>query len=970
MSTELQQRLLDASPEERQSLLQTEAVRDEDVFQLSERARGVAGSNPAEALRIAEVAWQLAEHLNTAKPRAWALRARGVALRAQGQLEPALKCFAEGVEWAEKADDALLAAQIPIAGIDVLAQLGRYAEATRQARDLEKRLRDLGANEDAAKAVANAGAVYFHRESYQEALNCWQRALDYFQSADTAAPPVQLAIARLKMNIGNMLTHLNRVPEALQMYADARPVLEEGGVDLLIAGVDGNMGFLLFMSGRYADALQSFEKARQRFETLQQPKDLAKCDREIADVYLALNLIPEAQAAYERALPVLREYKMTLEVSRCQVGMAGALFAQSRPEEAFQILDEAENSLNQEQNAVGAARIQLLRAQHLHRAAEERRGEEEIGRQGEDLSLTTQPSSLFHPQLNASLRTFRRHKLPLGIAQARLLRAEHGVTQGQRPTRSLRQLLLEAQDNGWVSLEWRIETALARSAMNSKKPRAALTRYRRAADAVERLRQLMPGEDFRIHFFQDKMRLHEEMLGLLLDSDAAGSREEAFHLIERVKSRTLLEQMSATRLPHSPEPEEQAQRQQLEDLRAQLNWNHATREQFGENDARLHGSHPQPTSRSLHLEQEFLRVQRRLQSRNGSRQHATTSTLLTLNGLQTLLDGEQIVEYMLLKDEVLACVISRNRIQIVRSLASLAEARELLQRLHFQWTKMRSRVYSERFAAQMGDAARDALNRLHELLWEPVAPLLLENRLEDGAENRLTIIPHGILHEIPFHALYDGERYVLDDWECTQAPSSAIWHNCRLRPDVTAADSLLLGISDEGIAQVRAEADALRGQIANLNVLQEEAATLAAVPQEGAYRYLHFATHALFRQDNPLFSGLRLWDGWLIAYDLHHRRLECDLATLAACDTGMNLVTAGDELHGLARGFLAAGARSVLACLWAAHDATTAQLMPAFYARLAGGMGKAAALRASQLELREQFPHPYYWASFALIGAR
>ncbi len=550
------------------------------------------------------------------------------------------------------------------------------------------------------------------------------------------------------------------------------------------------------------------------------------------------------------------------------------------------------------------------------------------------------------------------------------MRAEHGVAQGQRPTRTLQQLLLEAQENGWVSLEWRIETALARSAMNAKKPRVALTRYRRASDAVERLRQLMPGEDFRIHFFQDKMRLHEEMLGLLLDSDAAQSREEAFHLIERVKSRTLLEQMSATRLPHSPEPDEQAQWQQLEDLRAQLNWNHATREQFGENDARLHGSHPQPTSQSRHLEQEFLRVQRRLQSRNGSHQHAMTSTLLTLDGLQTLLNGEQIVEYMLLKEEVLACIISRDRIQMVRSLASLAEVRELLQRLHFQWTKMRSRVYSERFAAQMGDAARAVLNRLHELLWEPVVPLLLENRLEDGAENRLTIIPHGILHEIPFHALYDGERYVLDDWECTQAPSSAIWHNCRLRPDVTAADSLLLGISDEGIAQVRAEADALRGQIANLNVLQEADATLAAVPQDGTYRYLHFATHALFRQDNPLFSGLRLWDGWLIAYDLHHRRLECDLATLAACDTGMNLVTAGDELHGLARGFLAAGARSVLACLWAAHDATTAQLMPAFYARLAGGMGKAAALRESQLELREQFPHPYYWASFALIGAR
>lgn len=968
-STEFQQRLLDASPPERKSLLlQPEAGDEQDVFQLAERARTTAIANPAEGLRIAEIARELAERLDTARSRAWALRARGAALRAQGQWEQALHCFAEGVEWANKAGDALLAAQIPIAGIEALAQLGRYEEAIQQARELETKLRELGAEEDAAKAVANAGNIYFQREAYQDALDCWQRALAFFQSAPSASQNFTVPAARLQMNIGNVLTHLNRLPEALQMYAQARTVLEAAGLDMLVAGLDGNTGFLLFMAGRYADALQAFEKARQRFETLQQPKDLAKCDREIADVYLALNLIPEARAAYEQAIPIFSDLHMTLEIARTQIGLSGALFAQSHEAEAFAMLDEAERALTQEKNAVGAARIHLLRAQHLHRASERGRKEaEKQERREEKETGESESSTLIHAEVSAALRTFRRHKLPLGIAQSRLLRAEHGVAQGQRPTRTLRLLLQEAQDNEWISLLWRIETALARSAMNASRPRAALNRYRRAADAVERLRQLMPGEDFRIAFFQDKMRLHEEMLGLLLDGKARKSQEEAFHLIERVKSRTLLEHIAARRLPNSNGPIEQAQRQQLEDLRAQLNWNHATRERIEENDTRLHGSPAQPTPHSQSLEQEFLRVQRQIQLQKDElqkdeRKHAAFAMELTLDGMQTLLDGEQIVEYMLLKEEVLACVISRNHIRIARSLASLSEVQELLNSLHFQWNKMRSPVYSARFQTQMGDTARQILNRLYELLWEPIASLLVESKL--------TIIPHGVLHEVPFHALYDGQRYVLDDWECTHAPSSAVWQNCRLRPDVTASNSLLIGISDEGIAQVRAEAEALQGRIANLHVLQEEAATLAAMPHDGSYRYLHFATHALFRQDNPLFSGLRLWDGWLIAYDLYHRRLECDLATLAACDTGMNLVTAGDELHGLARGFLAAGARSVLACLWAAHDPSTAQLMPAFYTRLEAGMSKAAALRASQQELRDQFPHPYYWASFALIGAR
>ena len=853
--------------------------------------------------------------------------------------------------------------KFPLPALKHLAQLGRYEEALEQAQALENRLRELGAEEDAAKVVANAGNIYFQRETYADALSCWQRALDYFKSQNAAMP-----VARLQMNIANVLTHLSRLSEALEMYAAARTVLEAAGLDLLVAGLDGNRGFLLFMSGRYAEALTAYEQARQRFETLGQPKDLAKCDREIADVYLALNLIPEALAAYERALPVFRDLKMTLETTRSQTGLAGALFAQNKSAEALQMLAEAEQTLQGEHNEIGAARLRLLRAQHLHRAEEGRKGtgnrEQETGETQSAIgNRQSAIASSLRSDVSRALRAFRRHKLPLAIAQARLLRSEMGVLAGQKPTHTLTLLRKEAEINEWITLLWRIETALARAAMNAGKSRAALNRYRRAVQAVERLRQLMPGEDFRVAFFQDKMRLHEEMLELLLERDTRQTQEEAFHIIERVKSRTLLEQMVALRQAKpASDAAGQASLQRLEDLRAQLNWNHATQEQFDTGDARFQAGSANPGPQMQQLEQEFLRAQRQAQMRNGAGKEAAPAAALTLDSLQTLLDGEQIIEYVLLKEEVLACVVERGKVRVARSLASLSEVRDLLERLRFQWTKMRSGVYAERFEAQLRDTARRILHRLYKLLWEPLTPYL--------TEQQITIIPHGILHEVPFHALFDGGRYVVDDWECAYAPSSGVWHNCRQREDVKAVDSLLLGVSDPGISYVRAEAESLQLQIPNLRVLREEAATLAAVPTEGTYCYLHFATHALFRQDNPLFSGLKLWDGWLIAYDLYHRRLECDLATLSACDTGLNLVTAGDELLGLTRGFLAAGARSVLACLWAAHDPTTAQLMPAFYARLAAGMGKAEALRASQRELRERFPHPYYWASFALSGAR
>ena len=117
-----------------------------------------------------------------------------------------------------------------------------------------------------------------------------------------------------------------------------------------------------------------------------------------------------------------------------------------------------------------------------------------------------------------------------------------------------------------------------------------------------------------------------------------------------------------------------------------------------------------------------------------------------------------------------------------------------------------------------------------------------------------------------------------------------------------------------------------------------------------------------------MFSGIRLGGGHLSLYDLYQLKLEADLVTLSGCATGLNVVTAGDELLGLIRGLLYAGARSVLLTLWNVHDHSTSEFMTAFYRCLQSGASKPVALRAAMLQLRERLPHPYYWAPFTLTG--
>jgi CHAT domain-containing protein len=131
---------------------------------------------------------------------------------------------------------------------------------------------------------------------------------------------------------------------------------------------------------------------------------------------------------------------------------------------------------------------------------------------------------------------------------------------------------------------------------------------------------------------------------------------------------------------------------------------------------------------------------------------------------------------------------------------------------------------------------------------------------------------------------------------------------------------------------------------------------------------LHLACHGVFRPDSPFFSSLRLADGWLTVRDAYSLKLRAGLVTLSACETGVNAVAPGDELIGLARGFLYAGTPSLLVSLWTVDDEATTQLMQHFYTALLAGKRPAAALREAQLTLRREMPHPFFWASFVPIG--
>lgn len=276
-----------------------------------------------------------------------------------------------------------------------------------------------------------------------------------------------------------------------------------------------------------------------------------------------------------------------------------------------------------------------------------------------------------------------------------------------------------------------------------------------------------------------------------------------------------------------------------------------------------------------------------------------------------------------------------------------------------------------RAAIETRDARTAEISRvLHDRLIRPLLP--------DIKGRALTISPHGALHYLPFAALSDGREYLIDRSSIRFTPSANALVYLRTGRPAKTGRLLALGNPDLGnsrydLPNAQAEATNVAAMFPDSRALLRADASKSAVKElGGGFAMLHFATHGKFDTDAPLSSGLYLApgsepSGVLTVGDLYSLRWDTDLVTLSACETGLGKVANGDDVIGLTRGFLYAGARSIVASLWEVDDAATAQLMVSFYRNL-DRRGKREALRLAQIETRERHPEPRYWAAFQLLG--
>ncbi len=469
---------------------------------------------------------------------------------------------------------------------------------------------------------------------------------------------------------------------------------------------------------------------------------------------------------------------------------------------------------------------------------------------------------------------------------------------------------------------------------------AAVKYYRRAIDTLEIQRATINTEANKIGFIGDKQSVYTRIIRLLID---LGRPADAFEYLERSRARSLVDLLAKKQ---DWRPKQQSDRV-----------GRLLRQQLLEDEERTTQGAGKNGSDGLWQAGGTETVQE-LREIDPATAALVSVTTLSADQVRNALRPEDVlVEYFMEADRLFIFIVSREGYKVISTPVA----------------GLRDKVAALRAAIECrASEAKSLASEIYDLIWRPV--------VTDLGNRRVLVVPHGPLHYLPFAALYDGQNYLIEKHAISLLPSASVLQflDKTAKTAVPSAGALILGNPDLGSRRLNlpyAEKEAIR--IAELLgskdlLLKHEASESAFIKQSGQRELIHLASHGDFTAEQPLQSALLLakgegQDGRLTVDEIYGLNLSARLVTLSACETGLGKVASGDDVIGLIRGFIYAGASSVLASLWKVDDIATSDLMLHFYQHQPG-LGSPEALRVAQRAMIGKGLHPFFWGAFYLTG--
>lgn len=854
-----------------------------------------------------------------------------------GQMSAAVDILDTSAANFRAAEQPLAAAETQIAKIIALAFLGRHADAEACA----KQTRDLFLREKndylAGKVELNLASMLLQRYRYDEAADLYRQASVRFARISDYENSILADIG-----LADALTDAFAFDDALLIYERALKRAATRGLPALCTTINHGIGLLEFFRERPSAALHHLESARREYEISGHQGRLIECERDLADVYLAIGLLPEAVALYDRIIALLNTADSSFEQAWSHVRRGRAMLLLEQLDAATTSATAAETLFRDLEHEIGRGYANLLQSEIALKR----------GFATEALALT----ELARRQVSSESYLAGRLAVDYVAATALLTLGD-----AERAQPLFQTILSQALSVGLDQIASNCHARLGQIAELHHDFDSARRAYDTAARLAESQRALLQTEDARISFRASNQTPFDRLVALAAKhADAA----ELFAAMERGRAQRV-------DAPAENNPRTSAATTPAFELRARLNW---TYRQFSKDIE--NGEDASEWSHKIrHIETELLEQSRRDSFANGlqseSDASAWTVDVAQLQG--AIAPDDALIEYYVVGDTLHICVLTQNA--IIAQSVCVPTLAQMVRHARFQIETVRG--IGEQLSTHQETLelrARQHMRMLGEVMLDPIAAHITNKQ-------RLLVVGHSFLHYLPFAALELNDSPLVDTHDVITLPTArAVLRTTERdgrRTDQTIriapnSNAVFVGSTHGHLKHVAHEVSALSRLVPQSTCLIDGEATVsriqAALPHA---EFIHFACHGQFRADSPYFSALHFADGAITVRDINEMTLSARLVTLSACETGLSQLSPGDELLGLTRALVHAGVENVVTSLWAVDDEATSELMLAFYRQLMRGMRPSKALRASQRQLREsnaRWRHPYFWAGFSLAG--
>ncbi len=905
-----------------------------DCTALLDRIEEMARDRPASAEALAQAVTEVATDrgADDLLGRGHYLIARIAAER--GQLDRALAEIELAQRGFSAAGQPILAARTDLGRMQILDDQGRHREALEVGLRLLTRLDALnGAGPELTQWIRgtawnNIGVAHGYLGQHELTLQAYAEA-----EAAYRALGLTDETAKVRANSGIELLELGRAWAARQMLAGAAAEFEAEGDRLWAAKCAGHLASADYQLGDLVSALALLQPAWATLAELGSATEAARIRLALAEVYLAANLPREAAEEAEGVIETAALVGLRHDEGAATLILALAALSSDDLVESARLLDRAAEVFAEVDDRRSLARVTVASA--------------DLARRRGDLEQSLQLAV-------SAGETARAAHWPVELVQALLRQVDAGGG-ADGGAAAMAEAGRIADELGLPQLRFGCALRDGRALRGLGRVDAAAERFRAALSLAEQVGEDLPDPLMQTAARADLLATVDELMDLLLRRGRPEDFQESCRLADWSRSRTLrsLLRRPIREVVGERDDDAVSGARQLDELRQDLSAAYAA----------LWAA--PGTSRAPLIQQRARDLERRIGA--VSRQVALAerrpaATDVASPGAQP--EGS-VVLFHVAADDVVAFVIRDGHLtHTLRSPGVVPQIRSQLGRLAAQWAPLQlGGDLLARHASQLEASARQTLRRLHDLILAPV-----ERADPELVGAGLTVVPHRLLHRVPFHALDDGSAYLVERCAVTLAPTLEGAGPRQSDQQPERRDLMIFAVPDHRAPAIAAEAEALASLPNSWLELGDQATSARLRQAMPGPRRLHLACHGLYRATNPLYSSLRLADRWVTGAEMLDVDLGGAMVTLSACESGLQDLDAAEPV-GLAWAFLAAGASGVVVSQWLVNDTVAAQLMPALHSFLAAGEPPATALRRAQLDTMAEHPHPFHWAAFSYVAA-